>query len=285
MTTQRIGIFCGGLVLLTALPLHSLAACSFDSDRGVRRKHETPFIVKATERMVSASVGIPPSLARAPAHPHPEDQYLRPRHWRWWLAKLRRLPNVLRGPAPYGQIVHIDRIGGPDSLRLRAALERSGGEAVLVTWSIGGDCSTMRSLSPVPRYPQGERFFGTGRLRPDSGWVGDRPTFDAVPGLDKPYHEMPYRDADAPPIPPDSARLSLAEYWTLYHALPDYAALAADTTTALAPLRAWAREHPHLARLPVASWELFSARGYARILNKSPAARRQATEPSSSPPH
>jgi hypothetical protein len=260
-----------------ALAYRPADACSLSGVRGVRPPGHTHMIVVPTKYVLSAAHGIPRDLttdiaARDSARraewarampgadrPAPLTRVLKARAEAWI--------DSLRPPTPYGQRAHVERIGGPDSLRLLAALRRTGGAVVLVQWGMDSMCSTVRSAHRDVSWKPGERMFVTGRLRPDSGWAGGLPTFDVL-RRDPPYTE--------PPRGTVQPWLEIQEYWTLYEALPAYEELEqGDTARALSPLRAWQRAHPELAgHAPVAS-EIGSALGYAGMLPKYGAWKRQ----------
>ena len=254
----------GIALLLVAAGADAGSACSFSGARGMRRPASSHLIVAPTPRMVSAARGLPPHLATVPPEGHWTDIGWIPGSWFWWKEKtkreLRRVRDAFRPSLPYGQIVRIERFGGTGSRRLRTVLARNGGEAVLVFWALGASCGTELSARREPRITNTRRAFLLAELRGESGWVDGRPTFDV------PAQEFPYRDRE--PWPDATGRrvpgIPAVEYWSLYQALPMPDALRRDTAAALAPLRAWVRSRPALARHPVILAELSQARSYAQ---------------------
>lgn len=222
-------------------------------------------IAAPTQRMVSAARGVPPHLANLPDDGHWTDHGFIPNSRFWWKEKLKwqaeRVRDLFRPSLPYGQIVRVERMGGTGDARVRAALARSGGEAVLVFWALRANCGTALSRWRKPRLTEPQRVFTVAWLRRENGWVDGRPTFDVSAG------EFPYRDQ----VPwPDHARrrvrgIRVTEYWSLYETLPARAALLRDTAAALAPLREWVRAHPALARNPVTLGEVDQAERWAAL--------------------
>lgn len=208
---------------------------------GTRDARLHPMIVRPTPTMLSAARGLPRDLAGV----RPErDLLLRmypPTSAEWWRARFHRWKASFGPPLPMGQVVRVARLGGA-SPAVRAALARHGGEAVLVQWALATNCRTALYSGREPRLSAGRPVFVAARLRARSGWVHGRLTFDVFP------QQWPYAgwraELDSPPGEP----LTVEEYWTLRAALPTDDALLRDTATALAPLRAWVRSHPRLAR-------------------------------------
>ena len=262
------------LALLAFGPWHAAAACSLTGFRGVRRPGESHLIALPTDRVVSAARGMPPHLARLGPERSPLDRIRAPGEGWWWRRRFRalwgRVRDAFRPDLPYGQVVRLERLGGPDSLQVLAALARSGGEAVLVHWALTAGCGTALSESLRPWLPAGERVFIAAALRDEVGWVGGRPTFDVGAG-EYPYRERsPSRREESRAEP----RLSIEEYWDLYEALPAYRELEQDSAAALAPLRAWSRAHPELASHPLVRGEISQAEGYADMLPRLRGRRR-----------
>lgn len=252
------------LFLLLAIAISTpgpAVACSLIGSHGVQRPDASHLIALPTGRMVSAPDALPPHLAEAAREPAE-----RVRGWVGWKARLRlwweRVLDLFRPSLPYGQVVRVERFGGAEGERVRAALERSGGEAVLVRWTLRGDCGEALNPSREPWTRPGGRLFTTARLRAREGWVEGRPTLD-VSSFDFPYPDrQPGHDDSGREVP----GLRVADYWSLYEALPAHAVLRRDTAAALAPLRGWMRAHPQLARHPVARGELRQAESYAAFM-------------------
>jgi hypothetical protein len=213
--------------------------------------------------MVSAARGLPRELARVGPEVFYEDRIRAPSEWRWWRMRFQRLwvrlRNAFRPGPPYGQVVRVERVGGPDSLRVLAALTQSGGEAVLVDWLLTGSCTTGLRESRQPWLVPGERVFVTATLRGQAGWVDGRPTFD-VRATEFPYSGRPHWFPNGRLGEPG---LSLDEYWRLYEALPAHRELELGSATALAPLQAWQRAHPELMTHPRVRRELEAAGWHA----------------------
>lgn len=242
------------LGLLTLAPLHTAAACSLSSAHGVRWPGESHLIGIPTAVMVNAARGLPPALARVGPERSYHDRISTPRQWTWWRwrfkAGWRRLRNAVGLGPPYGQVVRLERVGGPDSLRVLAAIAQSGGEGVLVNWDLAASCLDVLSEKRETFLVPGERVFMTAALRDPAGWVDGRPTFD-LRSTESPYAGRLrwYQDGSlAEPA------LALEKFWELYEALPAHGALLRDSAAALVPLRAWERAnrellgHPHVRR-------------------------------------
>ena len=255
-------------IALAALPARA-AACSLSAGRPFRHPARTYLTVRATPETVSAARGLHPALAKLRA-PRELDQWLiRPLERWWWRAKWGRLRDRFRPSLPYGQVVHVLRVGGPDSLRLRVALTRSGGQAVLVRWALGANCATELNPSREPVFTPGTEFFVTGGLRPDSGWVDGRFTLDVIPGGDA-THRQRARAAGAPPGP---SSLTLEAYWRMYEHMPEAGAYQVDAARALAQVEAWARAFPADSAASEGYWTLHAARRTARAWERREGAR------------
>jgi hypothetical protein len=272
MTNMLIGhraayVLAIGLAL-AALPARA-AACSLSAGRPFRHPARTHLIVRATPDMVSAARGLPPALARLRA-PRELDQWLtRPLELWWWRAKWERLRDRFRPSLPYGQIVHVLRVGGPDSVQLREALTRSGGQAVLVRWGLAANCGTELNPSRAPVFAPGTEFFVTGGLRADSGWPDGRPTLDVMPAGDATHHQRA-RPEGGPRARPS---LTLEAYWRMYEHMPEAGAYQADPARALAQVAAWAQAFPSDSLAIEAHWTLDAARRNARAWEQRAAGR------------
>lgn len=228
------------VALMGALsPTAEADACSFLGGHGVRNARKHHFIVMPTARTLSASNGIPKDFPRFRSESW-LDRQSSPREWRWWRTRFERFRDRFLLRLPYGQVVRIDRMGGPDSLALRSALTASNGEAVFVKWLLQPNCGPRLRVSREPFFIPGRAVFAVGTLRDRSRWVGRYPTFDITASdFDYDPHSFRARTSHQP--------LSLAEYVSLYEALPESEALRADAASALAPLRSWLERHPQYA--------------------------------------
>ena len=130
----------------------------------------------------------------------------------------------------FGQVMRVDSIAGRDAERLRKVfLTRGSPQIVVVPWGYNPGCGKDRwegsARWTIP--DSAGLFFLT--LRPDSLWVGNRPTFDALyasvytyaygpltthPGVKPRNHWCPSN----PPLP----SLSAAELYSAYMALPGF---------------------------------------------------------------
>ncbi len=227
------------VALIGALsPTAKADACSVLGYHGVRNARQHHFIVVPTARTLSAAKGIPKDFPRVRSESW-LDRQSSPREWRWWRTRFERFRDRFLLRLPYGQVVRIERIGGPDSLVLRSALTASNGKAVFVEWLLQANCGPRLRVSREPFFIPGRAVFAVGSLRDRSGWVGRHPTFDIAASDDYDPHSFRSRTSQQP--------LSLAEYVSLYEALPELEAFQADTANALAPLRSWLKRHPQYA--------------------------------------
>jgi hypothetical protein len=147
----------------------------------------------------------------------------------------------------HGQLVRVDRIGGPGIERLPPGVR----EVVIVPWSYGAACEPRRWSSSARWAPIGEHGFFRADLRDVEHWVSGRPTFDMHnPGA------IPYtgdRRAGTPArVDGEGALLSVDQVFDLHEALPSWASLERNPPAALDRLRAWARANPDLAARPPA---------------------------------
>jgi hypothetical protein len=140
----------------------------------------------------------------------------------------------------YGQVVRIDTYGGTRADEVTRALERTGGEAVVVPWSDRGDCRrTLWSGTALWVEPGTEGFFVAG-LRSVDAWIDGRPTFDVSRAWDEPYTVERARQAF-------EARgrevLTPQQYFTLFDALPLH---DGDSEISMGTWRQWQAAHPEL---------------------------------------
>lgn len=261
-----------------ALSSAQARACELEPGQGMRRGGDVPLLGTATATMVPAARGVPVDLAAASAAndaaARARTPAVRPAWWRrvWsWLSDHSAPQTGAASPSrPFGQVVQIQRVGGPDSASLELALQRSGGEAVLVRWLLAGDCGPMRDSTRTAFLPPGATVFAIGRLRPVAGWVGDRPTFDLPAGGSAARPLVQHPSATERPrwlLPP-------ADYFELYRRLPRQDSLPADTASALKPLRAWLASHPALREYQEATWELDAVKGYVLLAARERTWRR-----------
>lgn len=267
-----------GLALLALAPPAGWA-CELEPGRGVRRPAETALLADAMALMLPAGRALPPYLARAQTLTELDRERQRRAPAPPWWERLRRsvrralsgavasddTPTPVADSIPYGQVVRVRGLTGRDSAHVARALQRTGGEAVVVHWLLGGDCGPIRNESRTAFLTPGEPMFAIGRLRADSGWVGVRPTFDLLPGRSG-VRPLAWPDSLGP-RPPERERWRLgpADYFELYRRLPWQDSLPADTTEALAPLRAWLARHPALRVYEEVVWEELAVKGQVRM--------------------
>lgn len=166
--------------------------------------------------------------------------------------------------AMHGQVVRLERAGGPDAARIPAGAER----AVLVPWGCGDDFITRPWTESARWVEPGVRGLFWAVLRPREQWVGSVPTFDVAEPLEQPYTVDPAEWAGDPGAP-----LNVDQAFAFMEALPRRDAFLANPEGAVRPLVAWARAHPGLARRDPAS----SAVGY--LVLRARAARLAKFEP------
>jgi len=118
-----------------------------------------------------------------------------------------------------------------------------------VPWGDSPSCEPIGSNDPSPTWEPTKRGIFVGDLRPSDAWVQGTPTVDIHPAFLQPYpHALFFERGWMGTRLPGPGDLSIDQYWSLYEALPDSAALDRDKTSALLPLRRWAREHPSWAK-------------------------------------
>jgi hypothetical protein len=232
----------GGAAVLVALPTPA-ATCSLDPTHGARRRGVSYLVLVPTGTTLSADRGLPPRFAQVRPIPAYDELLHEPGKWWWWKARFKRLLRRVLDHPPYGQLAHLEHVGGPDSARIEQSAKETDGEVAVVHWSLTSDCRDALRTERDPALKPGERIFVTGRLREASGWVDERPTFD-VTSEDYSYPERQYWINE---VAHDERRLRLTEFVALYRALPDYERLQEDTAAALASLRTWVRGNPALA--------------------------------------
>ncbi|HYR11162.1 MAG TPA: hypothetical protein VEQ60_25500 [Longimicrobium sp.] len=147
---------------------------------------------------------------------------------------------VPAGPgAVQGQVVRMERAGGPDAARLPAGADR----AVLVPWGCGDDFITRPWTETARWVESGVRGLFWANLRPREQWVDGLPTLDVAEPLEQPYTVDPEEWAGDPEAP-----LTVDEAFALMEVMPRRDAFLADPEAAVQPMLAWARAHPGPAR-------------------------------------
>jgi hypothetical protein len=144
-----------------------------------------------------------------------------------------------RGGAVYGQVVRVERAGGPKGTAVPE------GPAVLVPWDYDPGCQPTAWGRSARWLPEGRSQAVLARLRPREHWV------DGVPTLDVFNTEILAPD---PRMPAEEAELLFG----FHAALPSRAQLERDPWGAVEPVRAWLAAHPQAAGHPQIRW---SARG------------------------
>ena len=147
----------------------------------------------------------------------------------------------------YGQVVRVERMGGPAAARLPA----SAGEVVVVPWDYDASCRRLPWRDGAGWAGPGTPAFYLAALRPQWQWVAGKPTFD----LHNPRH-LPYTGTRRiPEMGPDTALASLLspdELFGFFQAFPSAEQMEREKREALRSLEAWATEHPDLAVRPPA---------------------------------
>jgi hypothetical protein len=167
----------------------------------------------------------------------------------------------------FGQVVHIERFVGGDSLTLAEAFARNGSrEAVLVPWDYGASCE------PRP-WSESARWSAPGQpglyrmvMRPEADWAGPLPTFDVFLARMWPYPSAPFlQDSEA--FRGASSLLDPYELFDPLATLPTYEGVRRDPERAERIALEWERGHPAwLGRFPVrqALRSVYSTAGTAR---------------------
>ena len=157
-------------------------------------------------------------------------------------------------PRPvYGQLVRIDTVAGGHADDVRRALGRfSERDVLLVPWDYDPGCETTYWNRSARWVEPGLVSFYEARLRPDSLWVGGRPTLDVFYGSTKPYPHNPSFRADYGYTEEERSRASLTvhERFTFQEVLPVYEHGPSSTPDSLRdqPLRRWVAANPELAK-------------------------------------
>jgi hypothetical protein len=167
----------------------------------------------------------------------------------------------------FGQVMHIERFVGGDSLALAAAFARNGSrEAVLVPWDYGASCEP-RPWSDSARWSEaGHPGLYRMVMRPEADWAGALPTFDVFLARTWPYPSAPFlQDSEA--FRDASSLLDPYELFDLLATLPTYEEVRRDPERAERIALEWERGHPAwLDRFPVrqALRSVYSTAGTAR---------------------
>jgi hypothetical protein len=144
----------------------------------------------------------------------------------------------------HGQLIELLRLGGAAAADVERALESNGTrEVVIVPWAFDTGCRPVPWLTSYRWVPPGRAAFFTVHLRDREHWVGERPTFDAFVGNTSPYPH----GTSAVALSGSLERLTPAQYFDLYQALPTWSELRREPQRATARLRAWQRANPDLA--------------------------------------
>ena len=157
------------------------------------------------------------------------------------------------GPrAIFGQVVKVDRIGGPASAGLRA----SAGEVVVVPWDYDAACRPLPWGRSALQATPGARGLYVATLRAREHWADNRPTFDLRNPGDLPYTGRdPIWEMTGEPV---ASLLSPDEVFDFFRAAPSSAEIAREGERAIEPLRGWLKDHPDLAVRPPVSFLLGS---------------------------
>jgi hypothetical protein len=165
-------------------------------------------------------------------------------HSGWGDVRYRRTdwqPRSLRNTPIYGQVVEVERAGGPGG----TAIVQGG--AVLVPWFYDPACATVPWGSGAVWLPPGSQEAVVGRLRRREDWV------DSIPTIDVFRPELVRGSGMRPGAWPGNVETAetLFEY---YAAVPSSDHLARDPWGAVAPLRGWIDAHPESAARPPIRW-------------------------------
>jgi hypothetical protein len=153
----------------------------------------------------------------------------------------------------YGQVVNVERLGASAAALLGTDVTR----AVLVPWDYAADCTPTPWTSTSMWLDPGTRGLFMVTLRDSSHWVKGVPTFDVFTPEMVPYPQramMRGRRVSA------DSMLSLEDAFALLDVLPEQRLLRDSAEKTTAPLLAWARANPQLAKRYPASDVLIRAR-------------------------
>lgn len=155
----------------------------------------------------------------------------------------------------YGQLLQVQRIGGPGSRRIAENTDR----VILVPWDYDASCKPVPWTQSARWAPTEAVAFYNPTLRDSVHWVNGIPTFDVrAPELQGYPHRAPLPPFADRPAATDTM-LTAAQLFELYEALPAHTDLRQRDYAALDELRAWVAAHPDLARFYPARRLLFSA--------------------------
>ena len=148
----------------------------------------------------------------------------------------------------YGQRVRVERVGRAWAARLPAGQEG----LVLVPWDFDAACRPVFWSGSARWVQPGTRGLFRAVLRDRRDWSQGLPTLDVFDPDASPYpsatavrRDLSFaRRGGAAALP----LLTAEELLDLMSRLPTYDSLEAEPDAAVAPLRAWARAHPALAR-------------------------------------
>lgn len=151
--------------------------------------------------------------------------------------------------AIYGQVMHAVRVGGADSTRVAAALERNGARRVIVVpWDYDMSCKPTRWSAGFAWVTPGDTGTYTLSLRPEELWVNGIPVFDASAAEFEPYPLARwFTDPNRPyqPLPP-RPWLTAGEYFDLLLARPAEERLRQNPDSAWRAFLTWKQANGHL---------------------------------------
>jgi|SRR5712664_4713090 len=158
---------------------------------------------------------------------------------------------LLPPPAPdspvFGQLVRLDRVGGFGQDKIQRYLASGRRDALLIPWGYQANCSPVLWEASARWVNPGAVGFFLAQLRPDSEWIGGRPTFDIGAAWHQPYPQGEFLKYDRERND-SSQELTVSELWDLYETLPSPELLETNAARAIEPTRQWARAHPGQAR-------------------------------------
>lgn len=144
------------------------------------------------------------------------------------------------GDAGFGQIADVSRMGGAGADEASAAAERG---AILVPWGFDDQCRPIAWSGSWRWASVGVEGFYRGKLRPPSGWIDDRPTFDVHAAVWEGFPASPWEH----PMSAGRPHLSAEQLFDLYDRLPTLAAIAERPYGAVNDLVEWRRGVGELA--------------------------------------
>jgi len=148
--------------------------------------------------------------------------------------------------AIYGQVVRVDRTGGPATRLLPPGTH----EAVVVPWDYDSLCRPLPWGRSARWVSPGTPGFFIAELRAPEDWVGGRPTFDLHNPGSLPYTgSETFRGIGRHDV---SSLLSPDQVFDLYRAAPTASEVADRKAESLGALRRWVQDHADLAQRPPA---------------------------------